>query len=398
MLKGGFTMNKNLFHKFLLRVLTLICTLALLSSCALADTYTTDEALQLVGTEAGRANGGRLELTDDFSMYDPLHPDAFSSDGGKIIILWREDAPREYAKSDETFPSDYDGVMIGEPTVYLCADLMERLPEEVRAATLAEADTIIIAETNYEFSATAVTYLGGSDSNMPSAAELNDILEAEAAGEETDSSEELTYSHEYRPMFDCWMYVSVYSTETLGCSYWGNTYYPFRELRANPEADDLWARMMSLFDLMAATVTEDADERFSAQLDVLLSMDDSFLTEEESESLVGLIFEDDVEGTLNFCWEKFWTMALELPVLDSKCADMYNQAIAEQSINALSYIVNTRSFSSFNRSDLLISANREHLGTPDLNELETMLQDAFTGLEENFGWDMAALSALLNDY
>jgi len=389
------------FRNVLLRILTVICALSLLGSCALADACTIDEALQLVGTDAGRANGGRLELTGDFSMYDPLNPGTFVSDGGKIVILWREDAPREYTESSEAFSTDYDGVMAGSPVVYLCADLMERLPEEARAASLEEAAVVIIAETNYEFSATAITYLGDDSGNVPSMAELENILNQEESAESelpSEITEEEAPSHSYHPMFDCWMYVTVYDAETLGCSYWDSTYFPFKELRANPEADDLWQCMVSLVDIMQAAMNEDAEARFYDLFSLLLSMDTTYLTDEETEVLVDLLLEDDAGTMITFCWEKFWELAGKLKSLDSRYSEMYDEAIAKQSIEALAYIVNTRDFSSFDRSDILIRLNREHLGTPDLDQLESMLQEAFTGFETEYGWDMALVSEVLNEY
>ena len=83
-------------------------------------------------------------------------------------------------------------------------------------------------------------------------------------------------------------------------------------------------------------------------------------------------------------------MAPLLGELDPDCASLYTQAIKQQSLEGLAYIVNTRNYSGVDMEDEDILSKKAYIGTPDLDVLDRMLLTAVSDLEY-YDWDMAEL-------
>lgn len=379
-----------------LTVTMLLCAALLLSATAMAGGYTIDEALQLVGTEEGRANGGMLELTDDFSQFYIYHEEFFSSEGGKTIILWREAPEKEYTPSPTPIDADFAGKALGEPKVYLCAELMEQIPEDKRAQTFEEADNILMAEVIYDLSGRIWTSTEEFKTELPDRDALDGILSGEGAGEQSAEPEEESSAYVYHPLYECTVLTGLYSTETLGASFVDWMTYPYAEMRSNPEADDYWTEMLMLLTLLQNSAIEDGEARFNALLEALLSVDmeASALTEAEWDELIDLALGEDMEALGNYCWDKFWEMAPLLGELDPECAEMFDEAIAQQSLDGMFYIVNTRSYSSVDMEDDEIISSKSYLGQPDLEVLGRLLNEAVE-LMGYYDWDMAEVSEAL---
>lgn len=385
-------MNQSFFKRGT-AVLTALCFLTLFSATALADAYSIDEALGLVGTEAGRENGGMLELIDDFSQFDVYCEEYFSSEGGKTMILWREAPEKLYTASSAEIDANFVGEDAGKPKVYLCAELMERIPEEMRAKTFDEADHILMAEVIYELSAMVCRADQTNGSDMPSADRLEEILNGEFEFAEDEGA------CIYYPLFDCTVLTSLYNTRTLGASFIDWRTYPYKDMRAYSGADDYWQAMIMLIDLIQASGIEDEEARYYAFFEVLYAnyMEESYLTDDEWNELIDLASGEDMDALAVYCWNKFWEMAPLMAELDPDCADLYEEVIARQSLDGLAYIVNTRGYSVIDMEDADIMASRAYLGQPDLDAMERMLENAVDFMD-SYDWDMQQISEAMTVY
>lgn len=385
-------MNQSFFGKWT-AVLLAFCLPAMFSATAMAEVYSIDEALGLVGTEAGRENGGMLELTDDFSQFDAYCEEYFSSEGGKTVILWREAPEKLYTASRAEIDENFAGEDAGKPKVYLCAELMERIPEEMRAKTFDEADHILMAEVIYELSATVCRTDQTIGSDMPSADRLEEILdgEFEAAEDEED--------YVYYPLFDCTVLTSLYNTRTLGASFIDWRTYPYKEMRANSGADDYWQAMVMLIDLIRASGMEDEEARYYAFFETFYAnyTEENYLTDDEWNELIDLASGEDMDALVVYCWNKFWEMASLMAELDPDCADLYEEAVDRQSLDGLAYIVNSRGYSVIDMDDADIMSSKAYIGQPDLETLGRMLENAVEFMD-GYGWDMREISEAISVY
>ena len=119
---------------------------------AQAGLPTIDEALYTMN-----ADSGRVEVSDSLEEYDPDNMAEFDFGQFRCVILERHLPEKEFTAYDsgypdnyiENLPDDFTGEDIGQSRVWLRCDLMNRIPAELRAASLEEADVLIIAESQY---------------------------------------------------------------------------------------------------------------------------------------------------------------------------------------------------------------------------------------------------------
>lgn len=338
------------------------------------NSYTLAEALDLVGTESGRADGGMLPLKGDFSDINPYEGPMLDSTDGKIIILWREGPEKEFEQQSNPFPENYEGKDIGEEQVYLCAALMEELPEERRARSLDEPYLILLAETRYRHSATIISQedTSGTAKQPPSADEIDRLFSEDADADDISPSATFSPSsliHKYRPAFTCCASVSLCDPESGAASFLGYETFPFHEMRDNPEADDLWEQILALAQLAA---NEDPSDGFVR----LLTGNFSYLPEDEMSLLLEQILSGRTDEIAAHCTELIWQMAEKFKELDPAAKDAYDEAIRLSSFKALNHIVNRRSYASVSMSDFRIRSQKAYLGTPDMDRLEEMLKEA----------------------
>lgn len=374
---------KNLRFSFAL-VLALTLVMLLLIGCQSEKTaWTLNEALQMVGSEQAAQLNGRIPLEDDFSMYEAEYSDEYTASSGKIVILWREGAEKSFSRSSTPFPDDYRGEDKGEPKVYLCADLMERIPEDRRAVTAEEAETIIMAESYYY-------YAGSVESSEEVSEPAEPGINANPGGRADGMN-----TAEFRPLFNACNAVMLYSRETKGGTFMAWADYPYAEMRDNPEADDLWWEMLLLRDMAEATKISDAAERYDAEWECLDGLYYySALPDSAIEALYEMIEADNSEGIHQTCMDTFWKSAEELIGLDPGFEEEYGAAISAQSFEGLESIVETRAFSFIAMSNEEILIRKAYIGTPDAAELQTMLDESLSFLDD-VEWNMTDARRIL---
>lgn len=368
-------MKRTVFG-FVFLILTL--SLLLLTGCeSKKDIWTLDEALKMVGTEQADALNGRIPLSDDFSEYDPVGGSFRGPSDGKIIILWRECAEPEYSRSSFPFPDMFRGEKSGADKVYLCADLMERIPEEYRAANAAEAGNILMADSNYFFDGMIES---SGDNRRPS--------EPGIAAEESVWNTDGMNTDEYRPLFISGAGIYLYNMETKERMIGEKVLNYYAELRDNPEADDLWEEMLTLRDLSDTMTLEKADDRREyGQINWSLLLYYSALPEQELYELSGMIMRDEAQAVIDACDQFFWAKAEELIELDPDFAEEYAAAISARSFDALSELVLTRAFAYVPMTHEEIRIRKAYIGTPDLNALHDLLISAVDTLDQA-GWNL----------
>ena len=342
----------------------LILTLSLLSltACQSEKTaWTLDEALQMIGTEQAAALNGRIPLSDDFSGYDCYSDGQYIPNDGKILILQRENPEKEYSRSSFPYPDDYRGEDKGKAKVWLRADLMSRIPEQLRAATAGEAETIIMAESYYQWTST-----------MESLAE---------------SISGMNYD-EYRPLFCAFNEVRLYSRENKGGQsiIWEEYCYP--EMRDDPDSAALWNVIGTLKEMTELTQSELKGEQFQTftyYLDIL----DGYgaLPRSALERLYELGLDGDTEEIRNICTNTLWKKAQEFITLDPDYAEEFSAVVDKKSYEALEELVVSRDYSHVAMTDEEILIRKAYMGTPDPERLEIMIGDALSFLDE-IEWNM----------
>ena len=356
-------------RRFLSVFLILSIALLFLTACQSEKTaWTLDEALKMVGSDQAAAMNGRIPLSDDFSAYDCYSDGQYIPNDGKILILQREGPEKEYSRSSFPYPDDYRGEDKGTAKVWLRADLMSRIPEQLRAATAGEAETIIIAESYYLWTGT-----------MESLAE---------------SISGMNYN-EYRPLFYAINDVMLYSCENKGGQsiIWEEYCYP--EMRDDPDSAALWNAVRSLNEMIAYTQEESKSERFS-----LLTQYLEILYEYETmpfsalERMYALCLSDDMEEIRRICTDTLWRKAEEFITLDPDYAEEFSAVIEKRDYEELEELVVSRDYSHVAMTDEEILIRKAYMGTPDPERLESLIEEAFSFLDD-VEWNMTDARRIL---
>ncbi|MBQ2957618.1 MAG: hypothetical protein IJE08_14305 [Clostridia bacterium] len=349
-------------RRFLSVFLILSIALLFLTACeGEKDAWTLDEALKMVGTEQAAAMNGRIPLSDDFSEYDCYSDGEYIAGSGKILILQREGPEKEYSRSSFPYPDDYRGEDKGKAKVWLRADLMNRIPEDRRASTTEEAETIIMAESYYEYTGCAVS--------------------------EAESISGMNYD-EYRPLFSAFNGVRLYSIENKGGLTIVSEQYRYPELCADPESVSLWMSLDYLRQMNEAMQLDTSKERFDEAVRCLEWLDFyETLPLSVRDRLFNLLMEDDAEALSRMCTNLIWSMAEEFAELDPDYADEFTQIIRKQSFEELASLVDEREYDRVTLTVSEILIRRAYMGTPDPERMTVLIDEALSFLDD-VEWNM----------
>lgn len=363
------------------RVLLLVFALLLAFSCtALADgkSYTLDEALELV--DSGEPASDIL-LSDDFSHLRILKSGEFEPAGEGMLVLCRKAPLKEYETSEGPFPDDYEGKDLGEPEVYLCTEIMRRIPYELRAHSAAEAGDVLLVETMYMLGGTISSAVDGG-SSLPSEKTLEAILNGE---EEPDDTPEEERRFNYRPVFEGYILVSLQNLRTGGGDLIDFTDFPFSELRDNPELDDIWQSAKELAGMCVEIISEGTDPEIL--LSQAVRQDEADL--EALQALTG-----DPESFIGLALTLVWEKAQDLADGDPEASELYEMVISEHSLAGLYYIAGMRGYSSVSLADSTIISNLLYIGVPDDSAVQAKLEE-WADLLDVCSWDLPLLYSLM---
>ena len=363
------------------KIFALVFSLLLAFSCvslAEGESYTLDEALALVDSGAQTSD---ILLSGDFSDLNILTAGEFEPSGKGVLVLRRKAPLKEYLTSEEPFADDYEGVDIGEPEVYLCADIMQRIPYEMRAHSAKEAEDLLMVETMYVLSG-AISSSRDSNSSLPSMEDLEAVMN-EGTQETSGEGERFNY----RPVFDGYILVSLQNMRTGGGELVDFEIVPYSELRDNPELDAVWQQAKELSSMCISVLTEDSDPE-------TLLAEAVYQSETDLEELGALAGEP--EAFVVAAWMRIWEKAEELAEKDSEASELYRAIIDEQSLPGLYYVAEMRGYSGVSLDDSVIVSNLLYIGVPDDSTIQAKV-DEWAELLDLCGWDLPYLYSLLDD-
>ena len=370
-----------------------VCHLMMGAFRVSAETYTLNDALKLIGTEEGRVGSDRIEVTLDIDLpniFTLLNLSHFSSEGGKTVILWREGPSKAYEKSERNFTNSYLGTDIGETKIYLCADLMEKMPPVFRPQSSDEIRNILFVDSFYLYHESIKSTTGASSSDDPSAPPATTV---------------------YYPLFGWIGSVCLYNVDTNSFGLWDAISQKPIDLRANPEAADLWQGLQSLHNTLTAIVqvlfpdgipeeaiSTDApvysltvpnpEETMAAISAILAKANFSSLPQDTVNQLQDCLQDKDISSIIRRCNETYWELAKDFQPLDPEAAEIYAQAIALHSYRAMESIVQARGYDNVTMSLADIEETRSYMGKPDTAYLEETLEAVVNDITEYTGWDM----------
>lgn len=373
-----------------------IVFLVSLSVSALAEVCDLAEALNLVGQ-----GYDRIEISDDFSGYrwNYTDPVPYSYNDGKIVILWREAPLKKFEKLKDPIADDYTGKDIGEAKTYLCAELMEQIPEELRATTPEEVDSIILIETEVVLSGVITSYKNSSNYTFTQA-----DIEKMLAGESLPLWVQLELMSQsrpdgYKPVFATIAVVSVFNKETGGSVTINLDAFDHEEMRSNPEAADIWEKMGYYSDFLdefamvdgKIEVTEEEMDRNLENIATVSQEDYELYSALREQSRVF----PEIPQALS---ERYWEMAKELVDKENDTAvkATLRRAIDEENRSVFGTVVNMQSYAGVSISDAEIIRELYYIGRPTPERMEEMLQEVIDLLDEYLDWNLYHLE-MLND-
>lgn len=368
-----------------------IALCALLLTClvfaASAESYDLDEALGMVGQ-----GYDRIELTDDFSEFAWDNAELYTYNEGKIMILWRDAPLKAYELLPDRISDDYTGKDVGEATTYLCAKMMEQIPEELRASTPEEAGNILLIETTRLLTGQISSFDDTSLDYKLTEEDVEKMLQGESLpllayyslmGQSSPKS--------YTPVFSSIALASMVNAETGGCSILSVEIYPHDELRANPEAADIWDNMQyyeAFLDEFAMvdhkiSVTQ---EEIEAQLENI-----ALVSAEDYEHLNALYEQSKIFPEIpTFLMERYWEQARELMAEEEnpQVRATYELAIEAEDFDVFGTIVAMQSYAGVSKSDGEIKRGMCYIGVPTEAQIEEQLQETVDLLDDYLDWDL----------
>ena len=332
-----------------------------------------DEVLAGMTTDSGR-----IEVRDDLNDYDP---DNFGeNDYGqfKLIILERYLPEKEFTEFDSGYPDsyvddlpdDFTGVDIGSSRIWVRCDLMNQVPRELIASSMADADIIIVGETQYFRCGTISysTYSGSDDGELPEFETIDEMLEY------LQQHQPVIEKIFYYPKFGAYSLIDLYSTTTKQCEVYNyKESYPKR-FASNPEASDKLEDMKSLANLIGVLSTEEADIETS---DSYLSYLKDVIPQTKIDFWQTCIDTEEYRAAASSMEEQFWVMAAELMDRDpnEEHKENYRLVIEDRNVEALVALADFCNYSGFDTPIETIRDSKEYLAVPDYEWVEANLNN-----------------------
>ncbi len=360
------------------RLLALVVGCLLLCNYAMAELPTIDQVL----TELEHMNG-KVEVSDDLSSYAIQFVDDMDFGDFRIIILEREMPEKEFTAVDsgypdhfmEGLPDDFIGKDIGKERVWVRCDLMNRLPEEVKAESLKDADLLLIGENDYLSGGylSIMTYDENSNEQMP------DFETVEEIDEYLATHQKKIIAVTYYPKFSCYTDVNLYNIKTKECVLIDYVYAPAKRFARNPEASDHWEDMNDLDGFISdLKAQEKSEEELSTIIDGF-----SFVPENRRTIWQACLKEKDVETCIVSAEMQYWMMAEQLPEidLDERHRESYRLILDDKNKSILERYVEYCDYSGFDTAVSDIGEKKEYIAHPD----KAWLEDAFDRVIDELG-------------
>ena len=333
---------------------------------------TIDEALRAGASE-------KTEVSDRLDGYSVFN-DAFEdfTEDFRILVLQREAPYKEFTANKvyppftnaNGFPDDFAGVDEGSPRLWFRADLMQRIPEEYRASSLADATYIILADTVYEWDGT----LSESDYKDSDDGELPEFESVEEMTQYFMEHPREVESITYYPKFGIYSVISIFETKTTRSMMYDYTYAASRRFAKNPEAAIQLDNMSYLVDLLYELDAEQGPDEARME-EIIRSLD--FVPTETQHLWLGSLFTQSYDDTRTYITDYFWTMAEQLKNLDSDKENKanYDMILSEKNLPAFQLFSNWCEYGGFTLAISTIGAAKAYMAEADPEWIEEKLTD-----------------------
>ena len=153
--------------------------------------------------------------------------------------------------------------------------------------------------------------------------------------------------------------------------------------------------MLLLKDLADAAEIADEQVRFESEMFCAENLYYySTLPDSALEALFNLIAEDDSEEIIRICTQTFWNKAESFSLLDPGFEEEYSAALSARSYDELAAIVEARSFAFIEKNASEVMARKAYIGTPEPADLERMLEESLSFLDD-VEWNMTDARRIL---
>ena len=311
----------------------------------------------------------RILLTDDFSRFAPLNMNGGEIEAyGKALILRREAPLKKFTTLTIAPEGDYIGEDDGETKVYLCVDLMKRLPEENRAASVEEADVVLMAETAY-------IYAGGVSIAPKNTAPTQGMSYLDAI--------QLISQFKFYPFYWGIFQISLYDYENGAVSLWQRDVFDPGEVRSWPEMDDMLKQMKEW-----AAMGEAAK---AAGLNGALEYWLNNGGEVAEEDVMTLLEAADVPGA---CTEKYWALAGEMASTDALRGGEYSALITKRDAAGFEKLAGGAGYGKVSKTAQEIREAKDYLGVVSPDDL-TAAMEGWMSLVETVGGSVEVVDGLV---
>ena len=333
---------------------------------------TIDEALQAGVTEKTEVS----DLLDGYSVFNDAFED-FTEDF-RVLVLQREAPYKEFTANKvyppftnaNGFPDDFTGVDEGSPRVWLRADLMQQIPEEYRASSLADATYIFLAETLYEWDGTIseADYKDADDGELPEFDTAEEM--AQYLMEHPREVESMTYY----PKFGIYSIVTIFEAKTAKSMMYDYTHTASTRFAKNPEAALQLDNMSYLIDLLSDLEAEQEPDEARME-ETIRSLD--FVPTETQHLWLGSLFTQSYDDTRTYITDYYWTMAEQLKDLDPDAENKanYDLILSEKNLLAFQLFADWCEYGGFERSVTSIEIAKDYMAEADPAWAEEKLTD-----------------------
>lgn len=341
---------------------------------------TIDEALASMNEKSGR-----IEVSDGLEDYDPDNFGEFDFGQFRIVVLERWLPEKEFTEYDSGYPDnyipdipdDFTGEDIGSSRVWLRCDLMNQLPRELRAASVEEADVLIIAESQYFLSGSISVsdFYHSDDEEIP---EFETIEEME---EYIAEHQPVIESITYYPKFGAYALIDLYSPVTKSCVVYDYTMTFPRRFARNPDAQDILYNMETVAEMLdeLSSTTPDCDYLVAILEDLEY---DGSVEEAKAGFWKTCLEQGEYQAAYSSVNEYYWRLAAELSAADPNEDHRanYSMIIEAQDRTAFSMLASFCDYSGFDTPVETIRENKEYLAVPDYDWMESALNELIAEL------------------
>lgn len=305
----------------------------------------------------------RLLISNNLNEYDPNNcVDEIDIDGFKMIILERTAPDKAFKGYDSGYPNNYvdgfpygfEGEDVGNPTVWLCCDMMRKLPEYYRATSLANADVIFMIENVYVLDAIiSVTDYKSSTGVKNNTPEFDTL---EEMNEYIKKHQPVIDKITFYPVFGNYELITAYNTRTKQCEFVFADYIEGKHFAKNRDAGSQWSNMKDIIKIITLLESKSPDK--SAVEEALQTVE--FVPNKKIDIWKTSIQSEEYDTAIYSIKKYLWDMTCKLSELDGDetARKNYNLIISEEDIPSLINFANYRNYMGVDTEIETIRKNR----------------------------------------